>query len=592
MRSPLARAAQRATCWLILGMALAGVVVLAPPVGEFPIDDDWIYAQSVQQVLAEGRYHRSVWIDSAFLAQAWWGAALSRLFGFSHTTLRAGTLALGALALVAYLSLIRTALHPWLALALTLTLLFHPLFVHLAASFMTDVPFLTVTLAALWCAQAGLGRRRPTCGYTAVRGSSRLGWLALASGLIGLACLIRQVGVVLGPAVLLAAAPELRATWTERRAAPHGRARLLAALLVPFLLVIALLAYADPRDVTVEVRLLDGLLAADFPSLLWTGLRASGAALMLLGWSVGPATLPLLVNPSLFGWRRWQWNMAACLLLLVWVALGVQVDTAGRLTPLFGNTLNAAGLTVSGLHPRAIAVDALGQALLAVLGVLGMVGLVIALVSVCDAAPLTRIPLAIRLLGLASLSILLLTVAYGPVAGPVNGLYDRYLLPVLPGVLALAGYAVRERRAALPLLLIGALCFGGWSLSWQREYLQRQAAVWQVAESLAAQGIPPTDVDAGYEWNGWHRGPAAIEEARLTALASGDSRSFVQRVVDSIYRTSPWYVGFELRRPACPGTPAVEVRYGDGSWPIYGLRRCAGPGGPPARALASPTTPP
>jgi len=94
------------------------------------------------------------------------------------------------------------------------------------------------------------------------------------------------------------------------------------------------------------------------------------------------------------------------------------------------------------------------------------------------------------------------TLGYGPVGGPVNGLYDRYLLPVLPGALALMAFAVRDRRAAVPVFLAGALLFGTWSIVWQREYMERQAAVWAVAQTLVNQGVPATEIDAGYEWSG------------------------------------------------------------------------------------------
>src|SRR5438045_476636 len=61
---------------VLLLVVLVGVVLAVPPTGEFPVDDDGIYAQTVQQLLTDGQYHRSVWIDSAFLAQAWWGASV------------------------------------------------------------------------------------------------------------------------------------------------------------------------------------------------------------------------------------------------------------------------------------------------------------------------------------------------------------------------------------------------------------------------------------------------------------------------------------------------------------------------------------
>ncbi|MFN8636495.1 MAG: hypothetical protein U0893_21825 [Chloroflexota bacterium] len=185
-------------------------------------------------------------------------------------------------------------------------------------------------------------------------------------------------------------------------------------------------------------------------------------------------------------------------------------------------------------------------------------------------------PLALRLLAIAAGGILVLTLGYGPVGGPVNGIYDRYLLPVLPGLLAIGAYASRGRRAALPILLVGVLLFAGWSVSWQREYMARQTAVWTVAQTMVAAGIPAAEIDAGYEWNGWSRGDAVVERARETALSTGEPRRFVQLVVDGIYAPHAWYVGFTPSGAfgfSCSGPPRVTVPYGDG-WAAYGLRRC------------------
>jgi 4-amino-4-deoxy-L-arabinose transferase-like glycosyltransferase len=597
---------------LILLAALLGIVLAVPPTGAFPVDDDWIYAQSVQQLLTDGVYHRSVWIDSAFLAQAWWGAAVSWLFGFSHTTLRLSTLALAAGAAFLFHALLRRALTPLPALAVTLLLVFHPLFLHLSYSFMTDVPFLAIMLAALWCVTVATedhaGAEQPVARMPGARmpgvqtpgvptpGTLRLGWLAAGSALIGLACLVRQIGVVLVPAVLLATLPELRAAQTSRVA----RTGLLAALVLPFSIVVALLVYADPRDVTVEVRLLEELRASDPATLLQIALRAAGAAALLIGLSGLPSAPPILSRPGIFSWTRWQRGVAAGLLILLFVAVWARAGDGHPFSPLFGNTLSAAGLTLSGLHPRAIALPDEVRLMLVGGALLGSIALIVALVGLPRGSEISRVPLPIRLLVLASLGALAVTLGYGPLAGPVNGLYDRYLLPVLPGALALAGYAIRQRRLAAPLLLIGVLSFGSWSVNWQQEYLQRQTAVWQVAETLVAQGVSPTEIDAGYEWNGWYRGPAVIEQARLAALASGDSRSFVQLVVDSIYAPRRWFIRFGQSDqaksvppgPGCSGRPlaAASYQHNGTTWPVDGLRRC-GPGGngPQHRAPESAT---
>jgi hypothetical protein len=192
--------------------------------------------------------------------------------------------------------------------------------------------------------------------------------------------------------------------------------------------------------------------------------------------------------------------------------------------------------------------------------------------------------------------VLAFTLGYGPIGGPPIGLYDRYVLPALPGLLAVTAYVVRERRLAVPLLLVGALVFAAWSVAWQREYLARQAAVWTVAHDLVGQGIAPDQIDAGYEWAGWTRGDAVIEAARAAALAAGEPRQFVQLVVDGLYKPHGWYVSFGPLGYGCAGHPLATVPYGDGGV-AYGLRRCRPSGGPfrtaaPTAAPAEPTPAP
>jgi hypothetical protein len=267
----------------------------------------------------------------------------------------------------------------------------------------------------------------------------------------------------------------------------------------------------------------------------------------------------------------------ATLLAALLAALVTAVTTDGSLSPLVGNTLYAAGFTLSGLHPRSIAVDGVTTGVLVFASLAGAMGLVVGLVERLGQSRIeTRTPVSMRLLALSAIGVLVVTIGYGPIGGPVNGLYDRYLLPVLPGMLGLVAFAARERRSAVPVLLAGVVVCASWSISWQREYMERQAAVWTVAETLVDQGIPAAEIDAGYEWNGWTRGDAVIERARQEAVAAGEPRRFVQLVVDGLYAPHQWHVGFGPLGRGCSGRPLVEVGYGSG-WTAYGLQRCRPP---------------
>src|SRR5258708_37113902 len=78
----------------LLGFAL--LVVLANPLHDSPMGDDWEYARTVQRLLATGQFYRSPVVQATVLFPALWGALFSWLWGFSFTTLRLSTLPLAA----------------------------------------------------------------------------------------------------------------------------------------------------------------------------------------------------------------------------------------------------------------------------------------------------------------------------------------------------------------------------------------------------------------------------------------------------------------------------------------------------------------
>src|SRR5262245_50314696 len=137
---------------LILVFWVAAVAMAVGVYRDIPIIDDWTYAWSVERLFADGRFEVLDWSAVYPLGHSLWGAAWSFIFGFSFTTLRVSTLALSLLATCAlYLILRELDARPRVALLGALTVAANPVVLLLSSSFMTDVPFVAVTMMALLC---------------------------------------------------------------------------------------------------------------------------------------------------------------------------------------------------------------------------------------------------------------------------------------------------------------------------------------------------------------------------------------------------------------------------------------------------------
>jgi hypothetical protein len=136
---------------LIMGGWLCAIIIV--PFGhEFTTVDDWTYVNAVRDYLDTGLLHTPSMSQTNLVGLTVWGALWAWIFGFNITTLTASTLTMALAALLIFYATMRSLdISPPAALFGTALLGFNTIFFHLSYSFMTDVPFLALLLAAVYC---------------------------------------------------------------------------------------------------------------------------------------------------------------------------------------------------------------------------------------------------------------------------------------------------------------------------------------------------------------------------------------------------------------------------------------------------------
>ena len=215
----------------ILAVFAAGWLLVGPR-ANVPVIDDWVYAWSVEHFLKTGRLE--VLDISAFypIAQILWGALFALVAGFSFTTLRASTVIVAVVGCCAvYLTLRELGCRRSTSLLGALALAVDPAYFALSFSFMTDVPFTSISTVTLyWYVRA------------VRRGEANAVWIGSLFAI--LAFLIRPIGIVLP----LAMVPALIWNRKSRLTVPHSPAPLVATLLIMGALQVAMPRLFGPLD--------------------------------------------------------------------------------------------------------------------------------------------------------------------------------------------------------------------------------------------------------------------------------------------------------------------------------------------------------
>jgi hypothetical protein len=79
--------------WLVL-VPFIILVIFVNPLREMALEDDWAYSLTVRHLTETGSYQLNNWLAANMPFQAYWGLIVTRVIGYSHSSLHISTLVL------------------------------------------------------------------------------------------------------------------------------------------------------------------------------------------------------------------------------------------------------------------------------------------------------------------------------------------------------------------------------------------------------------------------------------------------------------------------------------------------------------------
>jgi hypothetical protein len=152
---------------------LLGCILVSHPVVEAGVGDDWAYIWSARVLAAAGHVVYAGWSTAILGWQLYLGAFFIKLFAFSFTAVRASIILLSLIcAALLHRIFLRLGLGEWNASIATLSVVLSSIFLPLATTFLSDVPGLFAVLVCLYCCLRAVPEQSPV---------ATIAWLAAAS---------------------------------------------------------------------------------------------------------------------------------------------------------------------------------------------------------------------------------------------------------------------------------------------------------------------------------------------------------------------------------------------------------------------------
>jgi hypothetical protein len=506
--------------WVLFASGLAWVVLFScfsAAQQDFPLNDDWAFGRGAMEFAAGEGIHYGNWASMPQLGQWLWACPFLWVLGRSFLALRVSTILLSWLGLWAFDDLLRQS--GWRAVPAALatsTLAFGPLFFLLQGTFMTDVPALSLALAALALYVRALRREY-------------FGWLISAALVAVVAAITRQntLAAPLAVAVVLWRTPALRprpAWWL--------------GVLIPVAVGVAVHLWFQRRP---DVR------ASEFALMPPASLLQLPFVALHFG---GLMSLPLLLlSPRVENRKVFVWSLGLMLAFAgYWFLYGAYLPynglypyTDNMLTPhgAFAGSKLSGGLLVAGVRPLLLHIPE--RVFLTALGCLA--GAILVARAVHRWQP-----------GSWSQPLILFALLQLPLMLLLKGIYDRYLLFLLPGFLFLAELSPSRESVSRRALFVGwsaVAVLALLSVGLMHDWLSWNTARWELGRrAVRERHIRPLDIEGGVEWDGWY----------ASALAKPASKPAIQWPV--LPFTREWFPSINgrycLAFSELPGTRRVD----------------------------------
>lgn len=487
--------------WLLIGVLSAYIIsaFIVPTMAPVAVGDDWVYTRSVEYLVL---HHQLKVLDLAVVTlifQIFWGGLFAFIFGMSFGIVRVSTLAVMFLSGIALYGLCRELNVSRGRSALgTAVYLFNPLAYVLGFTFMTDPHFTAWLVISTYFYARGLrpGRQRD--------------WATLAgSAAAAAAFLIRQEGAFVPLAVTIYLLISRRLWWNRKS-------------LWLFLRVVAIPAIATVlyyiwllkiRGVPVQQQSFIKAAQTAGVSGTWQLTRwLTFIELMYLGLFALPITIAALFRlPRLFSLR----SSLGVAFFLGWSAIvigGVAIfgqyghwhaSTRMPYIPQYLTPWQLGPPDIKGGRPWFIP----NPHLLDWVTRICVVSSLILGLMLCRKIRTPKTPDR-------AVAGLIVTVGLWQVVGVIPPSYhfrtwavsmDRYLLPLLPFIICLALWAVRDLWLPTIIAWLAIAAYAIFSVAGTRDFLVFQEATWNLAKQTIAAGIPDTKLDAGAAWDGNYR---------------------------------------------------------------------------------------
>jgi hypothetical protein len=489
---------------IICACVPAALLLVSRPVAEMGFVDDWSYVKTAFVFARTGHIVYNGWATAMLGWAIPWAALFIKLFGFSFTAVRLSTLPLAmASVYLLHASLVRFGITARNAVVGALTLGLSPLFLPLAASYMTDVPGLFCILLCLYLCQRALAAQSDKITIL---------WLMCAALTNIAGGTVRQIAW-LGTLVMVPST-----AWLLRKRAGVKRVALLLWI-VSVVSVLACIRWFERQPYALPEKIIQGPVTG---TMLGHMLAELLKALLCLGL----ITLPILAAwiPVQRSLSRCAITRIACVLIAMGatsIVLGNRASLDHRVMPWLGHvigTLSIFSSTGEMLGSRVVTLTLpmrVGLSLLVVAAALTLVEQTLTKPWRRKSPGAVSLNEALCMLGPFSISYVVFLLP----RALYSFIYDRYLLGLMPfAIIILLLLHQRWIAVRLPAVTVATLSlFALYAMAGTHDWFALNRARVAAVAQIRASGVPVTSIQGGFDYDGWTQIEAAgyINDARL-----------------------------------------------------------------------------